>query len=55
MKRLETVQDLKDVTGRLAYKDKQRKAAETVRNYKLCDELTEGISYQKSKKRELEA
>ncbi len=56
VKHLEAVQeDLKDVTDRLAYKVKRRQAAETVRNYKLCDELTDDISNLKSKKRELEA
>ena len=55
-KRLEAVQeDLKDVADRLSFKEKRRQAAETVRNYKLCDELTEEISNLKSQKRELEA
>lgn len=55
-KHMEAVQEnLKDISDRLSYKSKWRQAAETVRNYKLCDELTEDISNLKSRKRELEA
>lgn len=56
LNRLQVVQqDLKDIVDRLTFKEKRRQGAEAVRNYKLCEELTEDISTLRGQKRELEA
>ena len=52
MKNIE--EDIGDISDRIKFKEKRRSAAEVVRDYKKCDEVTEEISQLKHKKRELE-
>lgn len=51
----DVAEDLKDISDRMSFNDKRRVAAESSRNYKLCDELTEEKGSLKARKRELEA
>ena len=53
MKELED--ELKNVSERIAYKEKRREACEGVRNYKTCDEITEEIGEQKKQQQVLQA
>ena len=53
MKSLE--EDIKSLGERISYKEKRRKAAEDVKNYRLCDEITEEIMSLSREKRELTA
>ena len=46
--------DVADVSSHIAFKEKCRAQAETVQNYKACDELTQEIPECKGRKRELE-
>jgi len=47
-------EDIADVSSHIAFKEKRRAQAETVQNYKACDELTQEILERKGRKRELE-
>ena len=42
-------------SNRISFKEKRVTAAENMKNYKTCDELTGEISELKTKRRELEA
>lgn len=53
MKELED--ELKNVSERIAYKEKRREACEGVRNYKTCDEITEEIGELKKQQQVLQA
>ena len=50
MKELE--EDLKQLDQQIMFKEKRRDQAESVRNYKLCDELTEEVGKLKATRRE---
>ena len=47
-------EDIADISSHIAFKEKRRMQAETVKNYKTCDELTQEILECKGRKRELE-
>ena len=53
MKELED--ELKNVSERIAYKEKRREACEGMRNYKTCDEITEEIGELKKQQQVLQA
>ena len=48
----ELEEDLKQLDQQIMFKEKRRDQAETVRNYKLCDELTEDVGKLKTARRE---
>ena len=48
----ELEEDLKQLDQQIMFKEKRRDQAETVRNYKLCDELTEDVGKLKGTRRE---
>ena len=50
----ELEEDLADVASHITFKEKRRPQAEIVRNYKICDEVTEEIMECKSRKKEIE-
>jgi len=53
--RIEAIgEELKDISRLLAYKEKSLSQAESARNYKLCEKVTEDLMALKSKKRDLE-
>lgn len=53
--RIEAIEEeLKDISRLLAYKEKSISQAESARNYKLCEKLTEDLMALKSKRRDLE-
>ena len=47
-------EDIADISSHIAFKEKRRMQAETVKNYKTCDELTQESLECKGRKRELE-
>ena len=47
-------EDIGDIKDRISFKEKRRYAAEAIRDYKKCDEITEELTHLKHKKRELE-
>ena len=51
MKALE--EDIKGIDDRLSYKEKRRKAAEDVKNYRMCEEITEEMTSLMQEKRVL--
>ena len=54
-KRIEYIEEeLKDLKQRISFKEKRVNAAENMKNYKVCDEITGEISEIKAKYRELE-
>ena len=48
----ELEEDLKQLDQQIMFKEKRRDQAETIRNYKLCDELTEDVGKLKTARRE---
>jgi hypothetical protein len=48
-------EEIIDLNSRISFKEKRVTAAENMKNYKTCDELTGEISELKTKRRELEA
>ena len=48
-------EELKDTARLLAYKEKSISQAESARNYKLCEKITEDLMALKSRRRELQA
>ena len=50
----ELEEDIADIASHISFKEKRRAQAETVRNYKTCDDLTEELLQCKAKKRYLE-
>ena len=51
MKHLE--EDLKNCNKRISYKEKRREAGENVKNYRICDKITEEISSLHREKRQM--
>ena len=51
----ELKEDIKDCNDRILFKEKRCEAASAVKNYKLCDNLSEEIVALKSRRREFEA
>ena len=47
-------EDITDISSHIAFKEKHHMQAETVKNYKTCDELTQEILECKGRKTELE-
>lgn len=55
MERIKEVEeDLADIMSQMAFKDKRLGQAESIKNYKVCDKLSEELSECKARKRELE-
>lgn len=55
-KRIQNIEEeLTDLRQRISFKEKRVNAAENIKNYKVCDEITGEISEIKAKCRELEA
>ena len=52
---LDSERCIRDLKDRIGFKEKRRFAAENVKDYKKCDEITEEISSLKHRCRELEA
>lgn len=52
---LEVSEDLKQVNQQILFKEKRRDQAETIRDYKLCDTLTQEIGELKLKRRSLKS
>ena len=50
----EVEEDIDDVTSHIAFKEKRLKEAESFKDYKLCDRITEEIIECKCRKREFE-
>lgn len=50
--RMKELENLKQLDQQIMFKEKRRDQAESVRNYKLCDLLTEEIGKLKSTRRE---
>ena len=53
--RLEVQEDIRDLKDRIGFKERRRFAAENVKDYRKCDEITEEISSLKHRCLELEA
>ena len=54
--RMKEIEDeIKVINERISYKEKRRTMAETVRNYKLCEEVTEEIGDLQKQRNQLEA
>lgn len=51
----ELEEEIQDITQMIRFKEKRCSQAETTRNYKICDQLTEEQMELKKRKRDLEA
>lgn len=55
LKRISTLsEDIKDTSDQISFKEKRRDVAQNVKDYKMCEELTDSIIDLREKKRELE-